>query len=107
MIAVVLPRPVTEQEQEEGDAGDRVERAVTPMIGPSATRAVGEQRERERDHEADRHRHDGQEDVLEQRVPVLVEVVGDPVRAEAVVAGAALGRALRGRRDLDLGEDRT
>jgi hypothetical protein len=64
---------------------------------------VGQERERERDPEADADRDDGQEDVLEQRRPVLVDVVDDPVGAEAVLGDAARAGALA---DLELGEER-
>ena len=57
--------------------------------------AVGQQRERERDHEArSRPTTSTSSSVLEERVRVAVEVVGDPARAEAVVR-LAVRRAVR------------
>src|SRR3712207_7938220 len=44
--------------------------------------AMREQRQGEGDGEADGHRDEGQEDMLEQRRPVLVDVVRDPIRTD-------------------------
>ena len=87
----VVAAPGDRQQQEEGrDARDGVEdaRDLRDRVDQPAA-PVGDQREREGDREADRHGEHGQVDVLEEGVDVAVEVVGDPVRAEAVVRLAA------------------
>ena len=85
-----LAAPGERQQQEEDrdarqrveDAGDLRDRRDQPAP------AVREQRERERDREADRDRDQRQLDVLDERLLVAVEVVGDPARAEAVALDA-------------------
>ena len=93
-----------QQQEERRDARDRVEHAgdLRDRVDQPAT-PVGDHRERERDREADRHRHHREQHVLEERIDVAVEVVGDPARAEAVVGHAGVLGALA---DLDLGEQR-
>ena len=97
MIAVSVPAARDRQQQEEQrdarqrveDAGDLRDRADEPAA------PVGDQREDERDREADADRHDDQEHVLQERRRVAVDVVDDPVRAEAVVRDAAVACASR------------
>ena len=76
-----------QQQEEDRDAGDRVEDAGDLSDGGDQPAApVGEQRERERDQRSRSPTDDQRQvDVLEERVDVAVEVVGDPARAEAVV----------------------
>src|SRR4051812_30640598 len=73
-------------------------------VGSPPLAPVGEDRQRERDHEPDRDADQRQLDMDEQGRLVALPVVGDPVRAEAVAlhaAGAAGGAIAQ----LELGED--
>ena len=93
-----------EQEEERRQARDRVEDSgdVHDRTDEPAA-AVSQQRQRERDGESDDHGHDREVDVVPEGIDVAIEVVPDPVRAEAVVGHAALLREVLA--DLDLGED--
>src|SRR6185295_1791617 len=70
--------------------------------------AMGDQREGEGDREPEADRDDDQEQVLPEGRHVAVEVVDDPVRAEAVVghAAAAAVRAVAEEAAAGLGESR-
>ena len=102
ITAVRKPRPVigssrkkTRQARQRVEdprgAGDRADQPAP---------AVGQQPEAEGDGEADGHGDHRENDVLEQRVRVAVEVLEDPARADPVLADAASSRCGRGSRPL-------
>src|SRR4051794_16986859 len=94
------------EQLEERQAGDRVEEGGEDREGRlEPVEAVGDQRGRERDDEADAHGEQGQPDVLhEPRHEHAVEVVEEPGEAELAVLADAVAGPLVVRDDRSLGD---
>ena len=94
-----------QEQQEERDARDRVEDpGAADEDGDEPAAAVGDDREEQGEHEPGDDGDADEEDVLERRRDVVVDVVDDVVRAEALVLADARRRPLARLADVDLGE---